>query len=76
MDIGKRGYLQIHLYKEKENEDESNNNSSREKTTGQKLEEGRKSVGLGPIMGFLHEGHAGVIKKCREENDIVVVSDL
>ena len=35
-----------------------------------------KSVGLVPIMGFLHEGHASLIKKCREENDIVVVSDL
>ena len=27
-------------------------------------------------MGFLHEGHASLIKKCREWNDIVVVSDF
>ena len=27
-------------------------------------------------MGFLHEGHASLIQKCREENDIVVVSDF
>ena len=27
-------------------------------------------------MGFLHEGHASLIKKCREQNDIVVVSDF
>ena len=27
-------------------------------------------------MGFLHEGHASLIKRCREENDIVVVSDF
>ena len=33
-----------------------------------------KTVGLVPTMGFLHEGHASLIQKCREENDIVVVS--
>ena len=35
-----------------------------------------KTIGLVPTMGFLHEGHASLIKKCREENDIVVVSDF
>ena len=29
-----------------------------------------------PTMGFLHEGHASLIRKCREQNDIVVVSDF
>lgn len=33
-----------------------------------------KTIGLVPTMGFLHEGHASLIKKCREQNDIVVVS--
>ena len=27
-------------------------------------------------MGYLHEGHASLIRRCREENDIVVVSDF
>lgn len=33
-----------------------------------------KTIGLVPTMGYLHEGHASLIQKCREENDIVVVS--
>ena len=33
-----------------------------------------KTIGLVPTMGFLHEGHASLIRRCREENDIVVVS--
>lgn len=33
-----------------------------------------KTVGLVPTMGYLHEGHASLLRKCREENDIVVVS--
>jgi pantoate--beta-alanine ligase len=32
------------------------------------------TIGLVPTMGYLHEGHASLIKKCREENDRVVVS--
>lgn len=35
-----------------------------------------KTIGLVPTMGFLHEGHASLIRKCRQENDIVVVSNF
>ena len=32
------------------------------------------TVGLVPTMGYLHEGHASLIKKAVEDNDRVVTS--
>lgn len=35
-----------------------------------------KSVGLVPTMGYLHEGHATLIRRAAAENEVVVVSDF
>ncbi len=32
------------------------------------------SIGFAPTMGYLHEGHLSLFKKCRAENDLVIAS--
>jgi len=34
----------------------------------------KKTVGFVPTMGYLHEGHASLLRRCKKENDVCVLS--
>ena len=33
-----------------------------------------RTIGFVPTMGYLHQGHLALIRRARQENDVVVVS--
>ena len=39
-----------------------------------KEREAGRRVGFVPTMGFLHDGHASLMRRARAENDVVLVS--
>ncbi|MBA4536107.1 pantoate--beta-alanine ligase [Bacillus aquiflavi] len=39
-----------------------------------KLKKYGKTIGFVPTMGYLHDGHMSLLKKARQENDLVVLS--
>lgn len=49
------------------------NKSALRAYVGKALQSGR-TIGFVPTMGFLHEGHLSLIRRARQENDVVVVS--
>jgi pantoate--beta-alanine ligase len=40
----------------------------------QQLANDKLSIGYVPTMGYLHEGHVNLVRKAREENEIVIMS--
>jgi len=40
----------------------------------QLIKNNKLSIGYVPTMGYLHEGHVSLVKRAREENDIVIMS--
>ncbi|MEW6201508.1 MAG: pantoate--beta-alanine ligase [bacterium] len=50
------------------------NKPSEMQTIAECLRSKGKTIGLVPTMGYFHEGHISLMRRCRQENDVVIVS--